>query len=89
MKSPEPKEVSVEPHDEPAESTQRQDESPNGPEFESLSILARVFAVVTRPQDVQGRANQEPMLGPLDYQKERWRRIKAHQDGDEVLALVK
>ncbi|ETO68305.1 hypothetical protein F444_14843, partial [Phytophthora nicotianae P1976] len=49
-----------------------------------LSPAARVMAVLTRTAaqaDAQGR----PPMGPLEYQAERWRRIKAHQEENESL----
>ncbi|TJX12030.1 reverse transcriptase-like protein, partial [Tissierella creatinini] len=58
-----------------------------GPECAPLPAAAKVFAVMTRAQTQEIEAQSEPM-GPLEYQAERWRRIKVHQDkADHLLRL--
>jgi ribonuclease HI len=59
-----------------------------GPESAPLPPAARVLAAVTRSHSRQEDEQVEPM-GPLEYQAERWRRIKAHQDGDSALKQIK
>ncbi|POM61407.1 reverse transcriptase [Phytophthora palmivora] len=59
-----------------------------GPERGPLPAAARVFAVITRAQTQESDAQGEPM-GPLEYQAERWRRIKVHQDKDGYLLQLK
>ncbi|POM66563.1 Reverse transcriptase [Phytophthora palmivora] len=50
-----------------------------GPEWALLPTAAKVFAVITRARAQESKTQGEPM-GPLEYQAERWRRIKVHQD---------
>ncbi|GMF42042.1 unnamed protein product [Phytophthora fragariaefolia] len=53
-----------------------------GPESAPLPTAARVMAaVVTRSRTQEEDDHGKPM-GPLEYQAERWRRIKAHQESD-------
>ncbi|POM65287.1 Reverse transcriptase [Phytophthora palmivora] len=59
-----------------------------GPECAPLPAAAKVFAVITRAQTQESEIQGEPM-GPLEYQAERWRRIKVHQDKDEFLLQLK
>ncbi|ETP44945.1 hypothetical protein F442_08549, partial [Phytophthora nicotianae P10297] len=54
------------------------------PECAPLPPAARVMAVLTRAAD-QANAQGRPPMGPLEYQAERWRRIKAHQEENESL----
>ncbi|ETP41062.1 hypothetical protein F442_11706, partial [Phytophthora nicotianae P10297] len=49
-----------------------------------LLPAARVMAVLTRAA-AQADAQGHPPMGPLEYQAERWRRIKAHQEENESL----
>lgn len=53
-----------------------------------LPFAARVLAAVTRSQSRRVEEQGHP-LGPLEYQAERWRRIKAHQDEDSHLVEIK
>ncbi|POM69521.1 Reverse transcriptase [Phytophthora palmivora] len=58
------------------------------PECAPLPAAANVFAVITRAQTRESEIQGEPM-GPLEYQAERWRRIKVHQDKDGYLLQLK
>ncbi|OWZ03833.1 LOW QUALITY PROTEIN: hypothetical protein PHMEG_00024370, partial [Phytophthora megakarya] len=60
-----------------------------GHECAPLSSAARVMAVLTisRAQEVDD--NEVPPMGPLEFQAERWRRIKVHQEDDEYLAEIR
>jgi len=66
---------------------QKEEDSP-GPESAPLSHAAKVMAVVTRSavQDVEDP--KRPAMGPLEFQTERWRRIRAHQNADEYLSDI-
>ncbi|OWZ12002.1 hypothetical protein PHMEG_00014898 [Phytophthora megakarya] len=57
---------------------------------ESASLLpaAKVLAVLTRSAERNVNSERPPM-GPLEFQTERWRRIRVHQDGDEYLSELK
>ncbi|POM66404.1 Aspartic protease, partial [Phytophthora palmivora] len=59
-----------------------------GPECAPLPAAAKVLAVITRAQPQESQIQGEPM-GPLEYQAERWRRIKVHQDKDDYLLQLK
>ncbi|POM75957.1 Reverse transcriptase [Phytophthora palmivora] len=48
----------------------------------------RVMATITRSQHRQ-ESDQQEHMGPVEYQAERWRRIKAQQDGDSHLMNLK
>ncbi|KAE8963777.1 hypothetical protein PR001_g29266 [Phytophthora rubi] len=67
-------------------------ETPNdirqGPESAPLSTAARIMVAVTRSHAQEPPERGEPM-GPLEYQAERWRRIKAHQECDDQLMEIK
>ncbi|KAE9295409.1 hypothetical protein PR003_g24021 [Phytophthora rubi] len=67
-------------------------ETPNGicpgPESAPLSTAARVMVAVTRNR-IQEQPDQREPMGPLEYQAERWRRIKAHQECDDQLMEIK
>jgi hypothetical protein len=76
--------------DEPPDGTdiQKEEDSP-GPESAPLSHAANVMAVMTRSavQDVEDP--ERPVMGPLEFQAERWRRIRSHQNVDENLSDIK
>ncbi|POM59261.1 reverse transcriptase [Phytophthora palmivora] len=59
-----------------------------GTDSAPLPAPVRVMAAITRSQHRQESDQQEPM-GPVEYQAERWRRIKAQQDGDSHLMNLK
>ncbi|KAE8993020.1 hypothetical protein PR001_g20782 [Phytophthora rubi] len=59
-----------------------------GPESAPLSTAARIMVAVTRSRTQEQLEQGEPM-GPLEYQAERWRRIKAHQECDDQLMEIK
>ncbi|POM78403.1 Hypothetical protein PHPALM_4066 [Phytophthora palmivora] len=59
-----------------------------GPECAPLPAAAKVFAVITHAQTQESEIQGEP-IGPLEYQAERWRRIKVHQDKDDYLLQPK
>jgi len=67
---------------------QKEEDSP-GPESASLSHAAKGMAVMTRSavQDVED--SERPVMGPLEFQAERWRRIRSHQNVDEYLSDIK
>ncbi|OWZ06933.1 LOW QUALITY PROTEIN: hypothetical protein PHMEG_00020745 [Phytophthora megakarya] len=50
----------------------------------SLPSAANILVAVTRASVRDQQMSSEP-LDPLDYQRERWRRIKVHQEQDEYL----
>ncbi|EGZ08549.1 hypothetical protein PHYSODRAFT_340298 [Phytophthora sojae] len=60
-----------------------------------LSLGARVLAALTRSQaqaevrDAEETESDTPGMTPLEFQAERWRRIKAHQDGDPWMRQLK
>ncbi|POM61480.1 LOW QUALITY PROTEIN: reverse transcriptase, partial [Phytophthora palmivora] len=63
-----------------------------GPESAPLSRSAKVLIAVTRAQvpnntDPPEDDDEREPLGPLEFQAERWRRIKAHQGHDPYLFL--
>ncbi|GMG17973.1 unnamed protein product [Phytophthora fragariaefolia] len=53
-----------------------------------LTPAAKVLAVMTRARS-RGEADSSEPMGPVEYQAERWRRIKVHQDGDTFLMQIK
>ncbi|GMG18152.1 unnamed protein product [Phytophthora fragariaefolia] len=57
-----------------------------GPDFDSapLTPAAKVLAVMTRARS-RGEADSSEPMGHVEYQAERWRRIKVHQDEDTFL----
>jgi ribonuclease HI len=59
-----------------------------GPESAPLPIAAKVFAAITRSQ-TPGEPEQGEPMGPVEFQAERWRRIKVHQDKDAHLLCLK
>ncbi|POM66894.1 Hypothetical protein PHPALM_17174 [Phytophthora palmivora] len=59
-----------------------------GPECAPLPTAVKVFAVTIRAQTQESEIQGEPM-GPLEYQAERWRRIKVPQDKDDYLLQLK
>ncbi|KAL3663398.1 hypothetical protein V7S43_011803 [Phytophthora oleae] len=64
-----------------------------GPESAPLRHSADVFAAISRAQDSkeadppEDDQEREPIV-PLEFQAERWRRIKAHQSQDPYLAVL-
>ncbi|POM74785.1 Reverse transcriptase [Phytophthora palmivora] len=59
-----------------------------GPECEPLPSAARVLAAFTRSRARTREGESASPMGPLEYQAERWRRIKAHQEGDQYLSDI-
>ncbi|OWZ00557.1 reverse transcriptase [Phytophthora megakarya] len=59
-----------------------------GPECAPLSSAARVMAVLTRSRSQEADDDEVAPMGPLEFQAERWRRIKVHQEEDEYLAEI-
>uniref|UniRef100_H3H3W0 Uncharacterized protein n=1 Tax=Phytophthora ramorum TaxID=164328 RepID=H3H3W0_PHYRM len=59
-----------------------------GPESAPLPLAAKVLVAVTRVQ-TQDEPDQGDVMGPIEYQAERWRRIKLHQDKDAFLMQLK
>ncbi|KAE8967052.1 hypothetical protein PR001_g28215 [Phytophthora rubi] len=59
-----------------------------GPESAPLPFTARVLAVLTRGQ-TRSTPDDTPPLGPLEFQAERWRRIRAHQKRDDYLSEIR
>ncbi|GMF50449.1 unnamed protein product [Phytophthora fragariaefolia] len=53
-----------------------------GPESAPLPTAARVMAAVVTRSRTQEEDDQREPMGPLEYQAERWRRIKTHQESD-------
>ncbi|GMF15389.1 unnamed protein product [Phytophthora fragariaefolia] len=64
----------------PDEVTLNDDRS--GPESAPLPMAARVMAAVVTRSRTQEEDDQREPMGPLEYQGQRWRRIKAHQESD-------
>ncbi|OWY99805.1 reverse transcriptase [Phytophthora megakarya] len=60
-----------------------------GPECAPLPSAARVMAVLTRSRAQDVDDDEVPPMGPLEFQAERWRRIKVHQESDEYLAEIR
>ncbi|GMF51710.1 unnamed protein product [Phytophthora fragariaefolia] len=60
----------------------------SGADLGPLTFAARVLTAVTRQRSREDDEQREPM-GPVEYQAERWRRIKVHQDGDAFLMGIK
>ncbi|EGZ22937.1 hypothetical protein PHYSODRAFT_252122 [Phytophthora sojae] len=89
------KTITADPDEQPTDSGSPSDSTPGmsaevdpgpGPESAPLTEGARVMAVLTRTQ--AGRTQDEPPpMGPLEYQAERWRRIKAHQEQDDYYLM--
>ncbi|POM75726.1 Hypothetical protein PHPALM_7131 [Phytophthora palmivora] len=59
-----------------------------GPECEPLPSAARVLAAFTRSSARAREGESVSPMGPLEYQAERWRRIKVHQEGDQHLSDI-
>ncbi|OWY93014.1 hypothetical protein PHMEG_00037737 [Phytophthora megakarya] len=72
--------------------TQDEGGCPDNPgRFSALDVMAaplpraaKILVAVTRANARDQQVSSEP-LDPLDYQRERWRRIKVHQEQDEYL----
>ncbi|GMF43917.1 unnamed protein product [Phytophthora fragariaefolia] len=64
------------------------DEAMPGPACALLPPAARVMAVLTRPA-AEEALEERPAMGPLEYQAERRRRIKAHQDQEDYIVELK
>ncbi|OWZ00629.1 reverse transcriptase [Phytophthora megakarya] len=63
--------------------------APPTAESAPLTKSARVLAAVTRSRSqVESTSRNRPM-DPLEFQAERWRRIRVHQDADEYLSELK
>ncbi|OWZ06782.1 reverse transcriptase [Phytophthora megakarya] len=60
-----------------------------GPECAPLPSAALVMAVLTRSRAQEVDDDGVPPMGPLEFQAERWRRIKIHQENDEYLAEIR
>ncbi|OWY93370.1 hypothetical protein PHMEG_00037262 [Phytophthora megakarya] len=60
-----------------------------GPECAPLPSAARAMAVLTRSQAQEVDDDEVPLMGPLEFQAERWRRIKVHQESDVILAEIR
>ncbi|KAG3159464.1 hypothetical protein PI126_g7383 [Phytophthora idaei] len=52
------------------------------------ATVNRVMQAVTRSH-ARDESDQYAPMGPVEYQTERWRRIKAHQDSDPRLSELK
>ncbi|OWZ08320.1 hypothetical protein PHMEG_00019153 [Phytophthora megakarya] len=50
---------------------------------------SRVLAAVTRSRSQAESASRDRPMNPLEFQAERWRRIRGHQDADEYLSEIK
>ncbi|OWZ10371.1 reverse transcriptase [Phytophthora megakarya] len=59
-----------------------------GSESSPLPTPVRIMTAVTRSH-TRGNPSQSDPMGPLEYQVERWRRIKTHQDEDHRLLNLK
>ncbi|OWZ02426.1 reverse transcriptase [Phytophthora megakarya] len=59
-----------------------------GSESAPLPTPVRIMTAVIRSH-ARGDPSQTDPMGPLEYQAERWRRIKAHQDEDHRLLNLK
>ncbi|POM70584.1 Reverse transcriptase, partial [Phytophthora palmivora] len=59
-----------------------------GPECEPLPSAARVLAAFTRSRTRTREGESVSPMGPLEYQAERWRRIKVHQEGNQYLSDI-
>ncbi|GMF61895.1 unnamed protein product [Phytophthora fragariaefolia] len=59
-----------------------------GPESAPLTPAARVMAVLTRPR-ARNTSAERPPMGSLEFQAERWRRIRGHQEENEYVSEVK
>ncbi|OWY98594.1 reverse transcriptase, partial [Phytophthora megakarya] len=53
-----------------------------------LTKSARVLAAVTSKSQAEPTSRDRP-VDPLEFQAERWRRIRVHQDADEYLSEIK
>ncbi|OWZ22119.1 hypothetical protein PHMEG_0003208 [Phytophthora megakarya] len=60
-----------------------------GPECASLPSAARAMTVLTRSRTQEVDDDEVATMGPLEFQAERWRRIKVHQEEDEYLAEIR
>ncbi|POM60636.1 reverse transcriptase [Phytophthora palmivora] len=60
----------------------------HGPECEPLPSAAQVLATFTRFNIRTREVESSPPMGPLEYQAERWRRIKVLQEGDQYLSDI-
>ncbi|OWZ02595.1 hypothetical protein PHMEG_00025818 [Phytophthora megakarya] len=65
------------------------DIEPPGAEPALLTKSARVLAAVTRSRSQAESTPRNRPLDPLEFQAERWRRIRVHQDADEYLSEIK
>ncbi|OWZ02021.1 LOW QUALITY PROTEIN: reverse transcriptase [Phytophthora megakarya] len=54
-----------------------------------LTKSARVLAAVTRSRSLAESTLRNRPMNPLEFQAERWRRIRVHQDADEYLSEIK
>ncbi|OWZ12339.1 LOW QUALITY PROTEIN: reverse transcriptase [Phytophthora megakarya] len=59
------------------------------PECAPPSSAARVMAVRTRSRAQEVDDDEVPPMRPLEFQAERWGRIKVHQEDDEYLAEIR
>ncbi|GMF37124.1 unnamed protein product [Phytophthora fragariaefolia] len=64
------------------------DEAMPGLEYDPLPPAARVMAVLIR-HAAEEALEERPAMGPLEYQAERWRRIKVHQDQEDYIVELK
>ncbi|OWZ08109.1 hypothetical protein PHMEG_00019395 [Phytophthora megakarya] len=54
-----------------------------------LTKLVRVLAAVTRSRSQAESTSRDRPMDPLEFQAERWRRIRVHQNADEYLSEIK
>ncbi|OWZ07311.1 hypothetical protein PHMEG_00020307 [Phytophthora megakarya] len=54
-----------------------------------LTKSARVFAAVRRSRSQAETDQRSRPMDPLEFQAERWRRIRVHQDADEYMSEIK
>ncbi|OWZ05880.1 LOW QUALITY PROTEIN: reverse transcriptase [Phytophthora megakarya] len=57
--------------------------------LQSIDKISRVLAAVTRSKSQAESTSRDRPMNPLEFQAERWRRIRAHQDADEYLSEIK
>ncbi|OWZ11495.1 hypothetical protein PHMEG_00015466 [Phytophthora megakarya] len=57
----------------------------SGPECALISLAARVKAVLTRSRVQEADDDETLPMEPLEFQTDRWRRIRVHQEGDESI----
>ncbi|OWY90832.1 LOW QUALITY PROTEIN: hypothetical protein PHMEG_00040857, partial [Phytophthora megakarya] len=62
---------------------------PSTAESAPLTKSARVLAAVTRSRSQVESTSRDRPMDPLEFQAERWRRIRVHQDADEYLSEIK